>query len=173
MGKGISVSMPEENLQVFSTWRDLDATTLSLKGPCPTIAPARIHDSHIMDLLMLHEEDPKELVKLNNIRLRLGLTLVSDMVTADGTRLEKSIWNRQPSDRKLHQSRRWPKTHRPQAADWKNWKHILSQALLVPNCNDRTLSQALGPWHEKDDVHWVWWYSPSQDKIWERTDVDS
>ena len=78
------------------TWQAIDPYPLRLHGPLATMTKKRTHDGFIMDIfrtqLVLSN---KELACLNNCRLHLGVTRLSDITNADGTSPQDETWTRQ------------------------------------------------------------------------------
>ena len=66
------------------TWKHINETKLTLKGPSIVLPTQRAHDAHLMDLLDMDNTSAEDLDSLMNIRFHLGVTRVSDIATADG-----------------------------------------------------------------------------------------
>jgi hypothetical protein len=77
---------------IKSTWEDISTTPLHLKGPLPTIPLLHQHDQLLMDLFVTHGFTGDLLCTLNHIQIHLHVFRISDMVSADGTSITKSVW---------------------------------------------------------------------------------
>ena len=71
------------------TWRELDKTELSLRGPMELLKPQRVDDVFLMDAFVALDLDPADLISLNDVRMYKQVTRLSDIVSADGT---QSSW---------------------------------------------------------------------------------
>jgi len=75
-----------------STWKHLDKTPLTLKGPKFTVSPKRARDDHLMDIFVQHDFDVETLRILNECRLCLHATMVADITEADGGVITQEAW---------------------------------------------------------------------------------
>ena len=135
--------------------------------PCPQ--KLRVHDKAIMSLPQANFSS-KELLHINRCRLFLQVNTISEISTADGTRLLPSIWRgQQPTN--SYSKLLWPRQHRPFALAWRSWRRFITQALRLSSYNVYSthlpLLQPLGPWstHFSDDRQWFWFYSPDSQSL--------
>ena len=106
--------------------------------------PVRQHDAHIMDLLLPHYSGPA-LRNLNNCRLFLQVTLLSEIMTEDGGIHEDIAQGRRPSD--SESTLIWPRQANPDRATWWIWinamKYLYAKLKLRPKLGNWLVS-----WHQ-------------------------
>jgi hypothetical protein len=145
------------------TWRDLDPLCLRIKGPMQQIPLQRPNDLYLMDFIMDLGLTNKQVYRLNNLRMHLQLTRLSDGVTADGARIHPNTWNSLPTGRPSQFD--WPRTFRPTQEDKELWQATLRN-LLPPHATHRRLATPLGPWFTPCDPMWQWWLSPQANRLY-------
>ena len=151
---------------ISCTWEALHETPLRVKGPLSPPPLKRTHDVYLMDHLMALDVPDTDLIRLNNFRMRMKVYCLSDIVTADGFRIRNDAWLGRPLTRpSVHD---WPKTFRPTPEDSTKWQSFL-RSFLPPHASHRRLLQPLGPWFDKTDQHWIWWFSPSRNLVFQNT----
>jgi hypothetical protein len=115
-------------------------------------SPTRVSDTHIMSVLIeLPKILPHELRAFNRIRLYLGVTLLSELTTADGKYLTYASWT---GDRLRHSPLLWPCQGCPGVKSFQAWRRLLGRAFLrgrVPHINNKSphfliISHPLGTW---------------------------
>ncbi len=151
------------------TWRALSETSLSLRGPLKLFLSLRQHDQHLMDIFIAQGYSEDLLLVLQNCRLYLRVTRLSEITSADGTRLEAAPFLGTFHPRLLQQHNKWPAAYKPSRNEWITWQNALKDCFLIPQARHNRLLQPLGPWSTQDDEQWIWWYSPSQNHLWEKT----
>ncbi len=107
---------------------------------CP---PQREHDVHIMDRVIDSGKfKPREIRMVNYCRLFLGVTTVSDVSTADGKDIDRTMFLGYPS--LLASQTKWMKAEQdqPYEASWVLWRRALR---LWSDWHGR-LHQPLGRW---------------------------
>lgn len=111
-------------------------------------------DAFLMELFMDLQVDQPTLMWLNWCRLYLHVCTVSDIVTADGRYIRRSVLEG-IHDSPTVKRYQWPRTARPATTHWDSWRHHLSLALLSTSSLTSPLRQPLGYW--TDDVEcWNW-----------------
>ena len=151
---------------VKRVWRQLDEYDIFLSMDIPSLRLRAKHDRFLMEVFMDLEIDQETLKWLNWCRMYLGVTTVSDLVTADGRQLRKAmlLGHRDDQFSSLYE---WPRTARPTAPHWRSWKDTLSAALLSTSM---TLRRPLSHWCDSLD-EWRWLYSPSQELLFHRHNI--
>ena len=136
---------------IKNTWQALSTSSLTLKGPPITQPSQRLHDHHLMDVFLSMDPDTSDLQALQDCRLFLEVTTLSDTCTARGSRIEKRAWEGKTL---LHHrtSPQWVGACRPHKSKWEIWQHYLSEAFLHPTHPTELLLLAvpLGTWHSSD-----------------------
>ena len=112
------------------TWEALDESPLSLRGPLATEPSLRQHDVHLMDVfardpVLKQKERAKDLLSLQNCRLFLGVTRLSEIATAKGTQIRRECWEGKAGPHRQRISESWPKAYRPSPNDWTLWRGTL------------------------------------------------
>lgn len=74
------------------TWEATSSTPITVKGRNLTVSPAHRGDTHIIDALVKSGCHGTDLLEMNDCRIHLGVTLLSDMVTADGTMILPTMY---------------------------------------------------------------------------------
>jgi hypothetical protein len=139
------------------TWQAATSVNLTLKGPLSLPKPQRLHDICLMDAFVAHGYDPQQLQILNDVRMYLQVTLLSDIALADGLELDIAHFEaRLPFTASPYT---WPRSSRPRANDVVLWKQALRDCFLPPHAHHRRLSSPLGPWLHDATIHWPWWHS--------------
>ena len=120
----------------------------------------RVHDQCIMDVLT--SPSKTEAIRINRCRIFLQATTVSDITSADGTRITEYAWTPQQKKSVTNPRRSkhdWPRQPRPGPKAWKAWKGAL-QRHLSSKGKGQTLRQPLGPWVVSPTIsrqHWEWY----------------
>ena len=145
----------------FKDLRDfLSKHSLSVHIQNPgTIPHQRQHDMHLMDIIITLNFRPCEIKRSNYCRLYLNVTLLSDIVTADGMRFNKDMYNgiRKQSHNQVHQQK-------PNKTTWAIWRRGLNSLTF----ETEKLKQPLGAWlvHHNQLRHPHPLYSPSTNKVY-------
>ena len=140
---------------IKSTWKDMDETPLTLKGPSITLLPLRKKDVFLTDAFIEAGYEGDDLITLRDCQLRLGVTRLSEIATANGAYTTEEAWKGQPSKIMRHQE--WIKTCRLPATAWTLCQEALRECFLFPNATHIRLRQRMGSWLHKRDNEWIWW----------------
>ena len=150
------------------TWKCVDATPAVTKGPDITLPPRRRHETFLSDAFaeMGYTEDDK--VVLRDCRLRMGVTMLSDICTADGAYITKRAW----VGKLPHNVRKEPgiKTCSFRRKAWDLWRKALCEWFLFPNATHLRLRRRLGPWLKRRDDNWIWWKYFATNTLYEHRD---
>ena len=116
-------------------------------------SPQRKHDRFLMPTFYKFIPDKQSLIHLNNCRLYLQIFSISDLVSADGTKLLKHPLN---GTRLLHchSSLTWPHQKRPQKETWKFFSQVVRKIFCKPNTY--TLKKPLGKWKPTTSKQTIW-----------------
>ena len=124
------------------------------------------------DLVECGDHDEESLLIFQRIQQILEVSTLSDLVTADGLRIDSRIMNGQKLDRDNQYD--WPRVQpiRRSSDDWDLWRSALRALYLHPLADPSDLRLRapfrLGPFHEANDTEWRWWYSPLQQQLFQR-----
>ena len=149
------------------TWKELAATSLSLRGPLATAKPNRQGETTISETWVARGLEVSLRMQLNEVRLHLGLTYVSELCTAAGTHVHIDVWNCVRGSTTLP-SLSWPNIKAPGRNAKAAWQSMLRSLFIAPGHSYRQLAQPLGNWLHPQDDTWTWWLCPASDTMWER-----
>jgi hypothetical protein len=148
------------------TWQAAHSVNFTLRGPLPLPKPQRLHDVCLMDTFVAHGYDPPQLQVLNDVRMYLQVTHLSDITLADGTEIDIAFYEtRSPV---TYSPYTWPRSSRPRANDMVLWKQALRDCFLLAHAHHRRLSTPLGPWLPDALPHWPWWHSHCDSSTYQR-----
>ena len=118
--------------------------------------PTRRHDLFLMDAVTpLPHASKQELAGFNRVRLYYGVTLLSEISTANGQVISGDAW---VGTRSRHSPLLWPYQPKPGPESFKAWRRLLNSAFLgdqnkrVSSATaKRYLENPLGKWLEGSD----------------------
>lgn len=118
---------------------------------------------------VLQSPSKSDAIRINRCRIFLQATTISDITSADGTRITEFAWTPQQKQSVTNPRRSkhsWPRQPRQGPKSWKAWKGAL-QCHLSRNGRGQKLRQPLGPWKvspSESRQHWEWYidYTTSQ-----------
>jgi len=125
------------------TWQELSETSLSLKGPLATIPPRRALDLSINEVIVNEKLEPFRRKLLNEVRLHMGFTYLSDMCNAAGTHILPEVWNCQRQSHTLR-SPGWPNIKAPGRQAKAAWQSMLQSLFIIPGHSYRQLAYFFG-----------------------------
>ena len=136
------------------TWKCCDEETpITLKGPSIAVPPKRRGEIFLSDAFMEADYSEEQRVILRDCRLRLKVTMLSEIVTADGAYITNRAWNGQVSEN-LRKDK-WIKTCRLLQTSWDLWRQALRKCFLFPHADHLRLGRRLGPWLHRRDKEWM------------------
>lgn len=98
----------------------------------------------------------KDLQKLNQCRMFLQVTMLSDIVTVDGRYITRMA-REGNFDNTWPHYHRWPNQGNPGVNKWTFWREQLSSLLCGGN-RDFRLMTALGAWTDTTPETWEWFF---------------
>jgi hypothetical protein len=133
------LSLPQRPLHYLpATWltsvraflKTIDGSlTLSPETTTSVPRPTRESDRYIMEAILdLPKVSTADLQAFNRVRLFLGVTLLSEITTADGHCLTTEAWR---GDRIRHSPLLWPYQTPPGPASLRMWQRLLSHAFMI------------------------------------------
>ena len=114
-----------------------------------THSHSRKDDSHLMDDFFLFNPTRLETIHLNQCRLFLRATTLSDIATTDGHTILRSCWD---GNSCLNSDLLWPIQQKPSGKAWRTWRSYITKCYLSDDDSshvkrtDLTLQTPLGPW---------------------------
>ena len=154
------------------TWQELSSTDLSLQGPLATLLPRRHGDVSITETLVAKGIEASKRKLLNEVRLHMGVTYLSDLCNAAGTHILPDIWECRHHSTTTPQPG-WPNFKAPGRNAKASWQSMLKSCFILPGHTHRQLRHPLGAWLTPLDDFWKWWLSPASDTLWERRQDNS
>jgi hypothetical protein len=175
----IEIGLPSQLMQQdFKIYGQL-ATISWLKHPWEFCDDSNIQMRSTMPKLTLAREDKfatfgyrnNQLTQLNLCRLACHAIRLSDITTGNGCWIQMESWNGQPAD-SAGTEYEWPEQEQPNQAAWDLWRSAIRQCYLTLQMTQQQLQQPMGKWINKTPKKWKWFYSPSQDPLYQRTHQD-
>ena len=116
-----------------------------------------------MDTFLSLRLKPHQLEKINQVRLHLQVTFLSDILDPRSGTLLPSVWSGSHSDGILDLSNvctsmlTWPTQPRPPPGAWEEWRLALSRTHINPDTQKTRLPMRT-PWALRPNRHrqWVW-----------------
>ena len=146
-----------------TTMRFLAECNASIETCDNTPVFSRENDSCLMEDFMLFPLTKTKMIWLNQCRLYLHVTSLSDITTADGTSILCNCWDGSvPVDSPLL----WPIQAKPCTKAWQTWRFFLAQCYLTDDTNRHIkrlalhLQSPLGQWlpthrHRQTRLHYI------------------
>jgi hypothetical protein len=131
-------------------------------GATSTPATYRINDSYIMDSKHLDKLTRRDKFYIHRCRIYLQVETISDIATADGTRIHDA-WRTPDPNKPSYSISRWPRQAAPFKAAWRVWSKFLDSFCTTSGL----LSEALGAWRtlNKTRQHLAYFHHEQQN-IW-------
>jgi hypothetical protein len=147
-------------------WEFCQDSAIQLHSTTPTLILAREHDTFLMRTFASFGYRHKHLEQLNLCRLYCHATRLSDITTGDGCRIHPESWQGHATD-SAGVEYEWRTQGRPTNTAWTLWRAALRQCYLTLQPTQQQLRKPLGKWTFKAPKQWQWFYSPSQDRVYQ------
>ena len=148
------------------TWEQLSQTSLILKGPLAMVPPKRQGDVFFMDALVHSDWALQTRRCINEIRLHLGVTVLSELCNAAGTHIDPWIWKGKQRSI-LTRPESWPAAKSPSPRAVERWQVMLNTFFADPTSPSHALRVPLGPWLKQMDSDWIWWLDTVSNRVLE------
>jgi hypothetical protein len=136
---------------------------ITINDKSPQLQPLREHDSFIMEKAILAGYPAGNLKQINECRMFLGATCISDLADAQGLRIEHTVL--QHHNGNGYSGHIWPKRQdKLSAAHWATWDDFVKKHLLESYSNK--LRQPLGKWLS-EPKNWSWFVTETGDRLFE------
>jgi hypothetical protein len=146
---------------IKSTWEFLhEYNNISISDDIPDFQPLRLGDRLIIPTTAAMGFSPAELNYINQCRLFLQVTWVSECVSADGQHLERRAFH-YPYKLDHKKLFHYPAQQCPSAAAWALWSKAFSMMCVQKG----RLRDGLGAWIRKDAVRR--WFDQTTDRLYE------
>jgi hypothetical protein len=145
----------------------------------PTISkqlptPLRDNDQCLMEAFLALKLRRAVYKACQRVRLYLGITFISEITSADGTRIARDAWT---GNRVRYSSRLWPYQPRPGPKSFRHWRRTLATAFLsgvrrrvCVKLRDLRLARPLGVWLPQSEwlrSKWSFFYSRSSLRLYD------
>ena len=145
-----------------------------LQIPTETEQPIqRRNDRFIMDEVLKNISCSAQLTRINACRLFLRVTRLSEIVTADGLRLDEAYLTAAalPRTNRLE----WPQQGRPGKMAWRLFRRTMETIFAKPlyTSTNQVLKEPLGQWLircDELDQHWEAAYDPETNHLYQRNE---
>jgi hypothetical protein len=159
--------------------RSVPSTTINGSAHIPFIStqlqtPLRDHDPCLIEAFLALHLRRAVYKACQRVRLYLGVTFLSEITSADGTRIARDAWT---GNRARHSSRLWPYQPRRRPKSFRHWRRTLTTAFLTvvrrrvcAKLRDLRLSQPLGAWLPQSTwlrSKWSFFYSQSTLRLYD------
>jgi hypothetical protein len=142
---------------------------IALHDTLPRLTKTRHKDIFLMEHFLQLGYSSQDIRRLNQCRMFLHATTLADICTVDGLFITKDAWNGSPED---HRGTRFQWPRRPPflvVSEWTLWRRALT-TLVWPGTS-RKLLHPLGAWIVPPSPKWKWYYSTTEDRIYEKLAV--
>jgi hypothetical protein len=150
-------------------WEFCADSNIQVSTTTPKLELARHNDEFLMHKFSTYGYKNKQLYQLNLCRLYCHATRLSDIATGDGRRIQAASWEVYPTDSSGVEYT-WPEHGRPTKQVRTLWQSALRKCFLTLEQPQLLLRQELGPWTGKIPARWRWFYSPSSDRVYHKSD---
>ena len=164
-------SVPFEDFHPLATdcwmktlWHSCQLFDMELEEPTPDLGPRRLRDRALMEVFYtLGHYTGQDLAMLNECRSFLQAVSISDIASADGTRIHFDAYSGiAPSSNQG--SFHWPRQpSQLSTAHWTLWQQALEKCVIDSGSTTKRLRQSLGPWLSDPTPLWNWFYSADDD----------
>jgi len=104
--------------------------------------PQRLNDTTIMEKAITMTGHIPTLKSINKVRMKLNVLWLSDIITADGQKIDIRFLKDGPQIPRNHHH--WPLQHNTTTLDWQRWTRWIKDLRAVTT--SWTLTEILGPW---------------------------
>ncbi len=139
-------------------WQSLDSFKIQLHMKFPTIPTPRERDQVIMEIVLDRVSSPAEIKSINRCQGMLQCIFLSDVVTADGRYLKSFVFD--PGPFKRRSNYRFPQEC-PSQKDWETWFEFWHSYVLTGDKLEVPLGVWINPTHRK----WLWYTTPTDEKL--------
>ena len=134
---------------------------------------SRQEDSSLMEDFLLFEPSKTQLLLLNQCRLYLRVTTLSDIATNLGTEIQRHFWD---GSRPNNTTKLWPRQNKPSPNAWRIWRQFIARCYLFddenrhPKRTDLQLQYPLGQWYSSHRTlqQRDYYFNPASQTIYHR-----
>ena len=139
-------------------WRSLQSSKMEIQMVFDEIPIPRVNDMTIMDIVYSKRPPTDVMESLNRCRVYLHLLFLSDMVTANGRKLEQSTVKAPFTP--INSTMAFPREE-PSMTDWQHWERFWNDI----SYDSLTLWRPLGKWINPTHRQWVWFFDEKTQQL--------
>jgi hypothetical protein len=149
---------------VSSTWLFAKQFNIQIDDDLPEFKAPRAADRLLIPTFAGMGFAGEQLLWLNQCRLYLRVSWLSELCTADGTKIELRVMNKpfKVFGKPLY---RYPNQGNPSSTAWSTWASALKRLCRSGN----TLATPVGPW---TSVGILWWYDEKTSRLYQKLDSE-
>ena len=155
---------------VKHTWQFLAEHKMFLYDNVSDLVLRRERDTFLVDAFRLRGFKGKALRRLNLCRLFLQVSTLSDIVNGFGTHITTASQTG-TKDRTRPNYHCYPNQGPVPHQIWEEWRNALSLTFCGGHSSMRLINP-LGMWIDEEHAQWKWFYSPGENRIYERRSHD-
>jgi hypothetical protein len=141
---------------------------MRLEDTSPNLVTRRQDDRFLTEEFIRNGYQGADLRKLNECRMFLKTVCLSELVTADGERIEEWAWNGTTKPQSLNQYQ-WPRMQTKLSnSHWNLWRQGLARCFVLPSSPERKLRNRVGKIHLDMYDSWSWFYSEQEERVFHR-----
>ena len=141
---------------------------MRLEDTSPNLCSRREDNRFLIEEFIRFGYQGAELRMLNECRMHLKTVCLSELVTADGGRIDEWAWKGKgiKKEQSLNQYQ-WPRSPTKLSnGHWTLWRQGLERCFLLPQSSDQTLRARLGKIKPNLHSHWRWFHSASDERLY-------
>ena len=152
-----------------TVWKYCQTEDIRIDDHFPKLDLARENDEFLMQAFLDHPDvQNTDLPLLNQCRMFLNVITLSDITSADGTRLLPGVLDGKPPAQRTHNFH-WPRQpDRLSRHHWDTWKQALTVCFTNPYSTTHKLTQRLTHWTMPDVTQWTWHYHQATQTLYQR-----
>jgi ribonuclease HI len=154
---------------IKTVWKFAWENEIEITDTGPQLEPYRWNDQFLMEEFARKGKKGHELKKLNECRMFLEVTNLSEITSADGKKIKATSWKGIKDKNKCNQFQ-WPRS--PEALTtrhWQLWRKAINECFVDPTkLDERVLLMPLGDWEKNVTATWTWFYSEEEDSLYKR-----
>ena len=144
---------------------------IGVENVLPMLSKWKANDRFIMDEIFNSKVfSPQEMNQINEARLRLQVTTLSDVTTADGRRIKEAILQGQEGTSCSSKAYSWPRSIKLTTTEIYIWSKALRVIFTNGINNEVKRDMVTNIWTKEAKTHTEWWYDPDTTEAYKRED---
>jgi hypothetical protein len=157
------------NCWLKTVWNFAWTHEIDITDTGPRLTSYRRNDQFLMEEFTRHGKKGHELKKLNECRMFLEVTNLSEITSVDGKFIKDTAWKGIQDKNRCNQFQ-WPRIPPALSAQhWQIWRRTITACFLNPmKVAERELLMPLGEWDKDVSSTWKWFYLRDEDMLYKR-----